>query len=144
MPTAMVSTRKNVANPSTTSIPPNAGPALLYAAIEAQSAASNARIERCPKAKDDRLRTMGSSTMRNVPAIVRTISGRKRTASCGLKAPATLTGTRHLHGIRLGGNLHPVADIDVGLPQNLRRVPADRRQEALGIDAHPDHHHDKW
>src|SRR5262245_35322959 len=120
MPTTIQSTRKNVPKPSTTIMPPKAGPGSLYAMTEAPRAASNARIVMCPKTLEERLCRMGSNTIRKVPKMISRISGRKRRASCALKK--ALTSTRHLHGTGFGGGLYAVTDVHVGLFQNGCRV----------------------
>src|SRR5437588_3705247 len=94
IPTAITSTRKNVANPSTISMPPKAGPEWRYAHQAPPSAATRVSRLRWPKASDEPLWISGSSTIRSVPITIRMISGKKRMASRELKTK--LPGTRHL------------------------------------------------
>src|SRR5690348_10216953 len=94
-----------------------------------------------PKAFDDRLLMTGSSTISSVPKTVNRISGRKRSASCGLKPK--LAGTGDLRAGRRCGRLYPEGNVHVGLIQNSCGALAYLRQERLRVHAHPHHHHDE-
>src|SRR5258707_8697147 len=134
-------------------MPPNARPPLALAQSVPPSAVSSANRVRCPKTLDERLRTIGSSTISKVPAMVRIISGRKRSASWGLKAGLASTGDlranpqrrleRPRHRRRWSTNLHSIRHVHIGLLDDARGVLAYRRQEALRAHAHPHHHHDQ-
>ena len=51
-------------------------------------------------------------------------------------------GTAGLHGKR-GGDLHAEGNVLLAVFQNMRGRAGDRRQEALGTDSQPEHHHDQ-
>src|SRR5215472_17225234 len=108
--------------------------------MEAAMAPISARIERFPNALERRLFSSGSSTIRSVAAMVRMISGRKRIVSAMLKPG--LTGTRDLRtGTgRRTFQLDPDWHIGLRLLEDTGGGLADRRQERLRIDSHPDHH----
>src|ERR1700676_856888 len=111
--------------------------------MEATMPPINARMAMCPKAFELRLFSSGSSTIRSVAAIVRMISGRKRSVSTRLKA--ALAGMRHLRvliGLR-PCQLNPDRHIHLGLFEHARGRFADRGQERLRVNAHPNHHRDQ-
>src|ERR1017187_7233077 len=139
IPTTITSTRKYVAKPSTTSMPPNAVPGLVWAYTAPPIAASSAKMLKWPKAYEARLCRIGSSTINAVPITVRMISGRKRMRSVAL-APK-LAGMRYL---RVPAQFDPFRHVDVGLLQHPRRGLAHRRQETLRVNSHPHHHYDEW
>src|SRR3954454_11971998 len=136
MPTARQSTRKKVANPSTISILPNAGPACWYAATDPAIAAASPSRLKCPNACDERLPMIGSSTINSVPIAVRMISGRKR-----IRSPGFIPKLAGIGGLRRGRNLHVEGNVHLSLLEHLRVDLLDRLEKGPREHAHPHHHH---
>src|ERR1039458_4061830 len=120
MPTTITSARKNVAKPSTTIMPPKAGPSCVYAYTVAPSAATRATMLIWPKAFEDRLWSTGSRTIRSVPMTVRTISGRMRIRSAEVGPRSA--GMRDLRGGE------PALDAETG-PQRQRAPRREGNQD---------------
>src|SRR5690348_2176371 len=102
-------------------------------------AAIRETTEMCPNTLLQRRASAASSTMMRVAAPIRMVSGRKRRSSTplGIRLP----GTGNLLGRVRGAHLE--RHVDLRLVEHAGRRAAHRRQEGLGVDAHPDHHGDQ-
>src|SRR5580692_3425366 len=148
MPIASTRNRKNVAKPSTTSRSEKAEPCTVQAAAVPPMAISRATIERCPNSFGYFFANSGSRTIRSVPAIVRMISGAKRSRSAPLGAKLAGPGStrRRLASMNASSRRRQrdtKRSVRFTLIENFQISFRDGGQESLSVHAHPDHHHNE-